>query len=339
MRFTQRIKTEKEIKLDLKDRKILYWLSENARLPYTKIAKKVGLSKDAIKYRIKRLEKNGIIQGYLSIVDIAKLGYNTYHVFLQLNQMNERIKNRLIKIFKLHPFVKVIIEFSGKYDFEIGVAAKNIEELDAIIIKIIGQVSKYLQESQILIISKYYERKIFPKSFLDLKSGIRIQKPSLKLKIDRTDLEILKILSTNATVPLYEIGKLTKLSADAVKYRIKKMLNGKVIIKHVPIINYSALGYTVYAVLMNIHNFGEGKERTLEQFLKTNENILWAVKTIGKYNLLMYICVKESDELHQTLIKLRELFSSDIKDYETLIAYEEYKYTYFPVICAEGCGR
>ena len=143
------------------------------------------------------------------------------------------------------------------------------------------------------------------------------------------------MISKNATLPLYQIGGQVKLSADAVNYRIKKLINEGIILKHIPIINYSALGYTVYAVLMNIYNLNAEKEKRLEYFLKNHENMLWAVKTIGKFNLMMYICVKKSDELHKTLIQMRELFSPDIKDYETLIAYEEYKYTYFPEVCAE----
>ena len=48
-------------KLDLKDRKILYQLELNCRQSNTQIGKKVGLSKDVITYRIKRMEEKGII--------------------------------------------------------------------------------------------------------------------------------------------------------------------------------------------------------------------------------------------------------------------------------------
>lgn len=333
MRFTQSVQQEKEVKPDLKDKKILYWLSENARMPYTKIAKKVGLSKDAVKYRIKNLEKKGVIQGYLSVIDVEKLGYNAYHIFMQFNCINKEIKNKLIEIFKSYPFTRVIIECSGKYDFEIGIVAKNIEELDELMTKMIGDVSEYLKEHQILIISKKYVGRTFPKSFIALEDKFELQKYNSELKIDEIDLEILNSLANDATIPLYEMEKSTKLSVDAINYRIKKMIKENLIQSFVPIINYSVLGYTTYIVLMDIHNLSKEKEKSLEYFLKGNENILWSVKTIGKYNLLVYVCVKKSDELHQTLMKLREIFSSDIKDYETLIAYEEYKYTYFPEIC------
>jgi len=202
--------------------------------------------------------------------------------------------------------------------------------------KIIDDVSEYLKDYRILIISKSYSSKIFPKSFLDMKDEIKTRKIEPGLKIDKTDLEILKILSTRARLSLYEIGKLVKLSADAVKYRINKMFKTGLILNYVPIINYSALGYTIYAVLMNINNLSGEKEKALKNFLKGNKNIIWAKKVIGSYNVLMYVCTEKSEELHETLIKIRELFSSDVKDYETLVAYEEYEYTYFPIECSKG---
>ena len=65
-------------------------------------------------------------------------------------------------------------------------------------------------------------------------------------------------------------------------------------------------------------------------FLINDPNVLWAVKTIGKYNVVAYVCVNSNEELHRTLIGLRGLFPNQVKDYETLIAYESHKYTYFP---------
>ena len=334
MRFTQYLKTEKEINPDIKDKKILYWLSENSRNTYTQIAKKVGLSKDSIKYRIKNLEKKGIIQGYLSVIDVSKFGYNTYHLFLQLNQINKEIRAKLIETLKLYSFVKAIIEFSGKYDFEISLVAGNIMELDEIITLLMEDISQYLSDYQILVISKNYVSRVFPGTFLELKEEEKIKEASdTKLKIDKVDLGILRLISENARRPLYDIANKTRISADSVKYRLKKLIKEKIILKFVPVINYSVLGYTVYGILMNIHNLDKKKEKTLESFLKYNSNVLWAVKTIGKYNLLMYVCVKKSGELHNTIIKMRDLFSSDIKEYETIIAYEEYKYTYFPESC------
>lgn len=61
--------------LDEKDKKIISILLENARLPFTDIAKKLGITDVAVKKRLKKLEKNGVIKKYTVIVDPSKLGY------------------------------------------------------------------------------------------------------------------------------------------------------------------------------------------------------------------------------------------------------------------------
>ena len=60
--------------LNLKDKKILYELEKDARITNSLIARKVGLSKDAVGYRIKQLEEKGIIKGYRAIIDVNKNG-------------------------------------------------------------------------------------------------------------------------------------------------------------------------------------------------------------------------------------------------------------------------
>ena len=57
------------VKIDLKDRKILYYLDLNSRQSFAEIGKKVGLSKNAITYRIKRLEKEGLINNYYTAIN------------------------------------------------------------------------------------------------------------------------------------------------------------------------------------------------------------------------------------------------------------------------------
>jgi Lrp/AsnC family transcriptional regulator for asnA, asnC and gidA len=332
MRFKQQVSSDKKVKLDIKDKKIIYWLCQNGRLPYTDLAKKVSLSTDAIIYRIKNLEKKGVIQGYVAVADIAKLGFTTHHLFLQLTQINEKIRDSVIETLKVYPFIKVIIEFSGKYDFEIGIASKTVTEADEYIQKIIDCVASYLQQYIVLTISDYYFTHTVPRNFFYIPHESEIRKHTATAA-DETDLKILQILSGNARAKLYDIGNKVRLSADAVNYRIKNLMKSEVIVKYAPILNYTSMGYTVYAVLMNIFPLNKEKDKTLKYFLESNENVLWAVKTIGTYNLLMYICVKSSDELHITLLKMRELFSKEIKEYETIIAYEEYVYTYFPDIC------
>ena len=64
--------------LDKIDRAILRELQKNARITVTELASRVGLSKTPCQIRMKRLEEQGYILGYIALIDQKKLG--TKHV-------------------------------------------------------------------------------------------------------------------------------------------------------------------------------------------------------------------------------------------------------------------
>lgn len=334
MKYLQVIKETKKAKLDLKDKKILSLLAINSRIPLTQLSKRIGLSRDTIKYRIKNYEKIGLIQGYRTLVDISKFKYDNYHLFIKLNNPSQETEKQIINKISILPFIRAIIKFGGGYDFEIAMIAKGIEDLDNKITKVIDKCDNLIQENEILIISKILVAKTFPKNFFDFGESIQIEKLSKQktkgVKIDKKDIQILNLIAENANIQIIDIADKTKISPDSVAYRIKNMINSGIIKKFIPVINYSSLDYNLYSVLLNINSLNEKREKTILEFLINNSNTLWAVKTIGKYNILIYFLVKNTEELQETVLKLRGLFPKEIKDYQILIGYEEYKYTYFP---------
>ena len=60
--------------IDRIDQSILDVLENNARITLTELANRVGLSKTPCQVRMRRLEKNGYILGYRTLVNRAKLG-------------------------------------------------------------------------------------------------------------------------------------------------------------------------------------------------------------------------------------------------------------------------
>ena len=59
--------------LDETDQEIVRLLVENARISYSDIGEQVGISRVAVKARIRALEKRGVIEGYTTIVNPQKI--------------------------------------------------------------------------------------------------------------------------------------------------------------------------------------------------------------------------------------------------------------------------
>lgn len=59
--------------LDRFDHAILEVIKDHARMSYSEIGEKVGLSRVAVKNRMEIMEKKGIIQGYKTVIDETKV--------------------------------------------------------------------------------------------------------------------------------------------------------------------------------------------------------------------------------------------------------------------------
>lgn len=68
--------------LDTIDRKIIELLTKDARMSMAEIARKVHLSRVAVRERVNRLVDKGVIQEFTTVVDSAALGYSI-HAFLK----------------------------------------------------------------------------------------------------------------------------------------------------------------------------------------------------------------------------------------------------------------
>lgn len=325
-------KTPIHYDLDLKDKKLLYDISKNARLPASFLAKHIGLSKDSILYRIKRFEERKIINSTRIIIDASLLGYDNFHIFASLNNPSQSVESRILKEISQHSNVRVILKFHGSYDFEIGFIAKGINECDKVVQDLTGIMGSNLRYYDLFAITKTFKAGAFPNSFT---SGINIKKEFVsqkegKFKIEKKDLQIVHSMRDDVRKPLVEVATKLRISPDSVAYRLKNMENSKFILAYSPVVNYSALGYRIHAIVFSMKQFDENREKHVKSFLENNPHVLWAVKTLGRYNVLLYICTKTEEEYHGFLAELRNTFPEQLLRYDSLHAFAEYKYEYVP---------
>lgn len=69
--------------LDKIDKQILKILENNARLSYSEIGEKIGLSRVSVKNRMDAMEKEGIIQGYKAVTNMDNLPSGR-HFFVEI---------------------------------------------------------------------------------------------------------------------------------------------------------------------------------------------------------------------------------------------------------------
>lgn len=335
MTFTGRIAETarlSEIKIDLKDKKILSMLSEKARMPLNAIAKKVRLSRDAVDYRIKRLVREGVIILFFPIINLEKMGYETFHIFFLVDEMDKKQQEELLLFLKNHPNVKNIIEYSDRWDYEIVIVARNLREFDEIVSDITSRFPQLIFEKEKMQVIKGYTSIHLPLRFYE-QSGYKMEDENIiekDIKLDELDMKILQALCENCRTPSVKIAEKVDLTADAVNYRIKKMLEGNVIRKFTILINLSALNYHWYTFSLSMKTFTKEYDNKFKQFVRTHPYILRAVKTLGVWDFLLYVVADSPKHFHSTVKEIKVYFADIIRNHQTLLAYMEHMYVPLP---------
>jgi len=112
------------------DRQILAALVENARLSYREIGTRVGLSAPAVKRRVARLERDGIVLGYTALVDAHAPGHGT-DAFIELwcrgKTSPEQIRATIADV----PQVIAAYTVSGDADALLHLRTRDTAELEA----------------------------------------------------------------------------------------------------------------------------------------------------------------------------------------------------------------
>jgi len=124
--------------MDRKDHKIISALRQGARTPLRKISKLVHMSESAVRKRVKRLEREGVIERYTVVVNPSKLGYNALAI-VSLDTAPEKHHETLENLTKLDE-VKQLVTSAGEHMIIGTVYAHDNKELTDIILKKIGAI-------------------------------------------------------------------------------------------------------------------------------------------------------------------------------------------------------
>lgn len=118
-----------ELKLDAIDRKLLMLLQKDCRMKIKDLAVHLNLSTTPTFERIKKLERAGIIDSYVAVLNPEKVGkkLNAYvHVFLK--EHSKSIVQQFVEMATKFPEVLECHYVTGGADFILKVLVNNIEE-------------------------------------------------------------------------------------------------------------------------------------------------------------------------------------------------------------------
>ncbi|MDD5331602.1 MAG: AsnC family transcriptional regulator [Candidatus Nanoarchaeia archaeon] len=317
------------IKLDLKDKKLLTLLDENARLSNSQIAKKIGLSKPTVEYRLRRLEKNNLIFQYYTIINFTKLGYFQYKIYFKLQDTTLEDEKTILDYWSQNKNSIWVAQIRGEWDLAVSILTKSNFEFGKVLNQFMNKFSRFILKKDVLLTeySPVYAREYLTET---KPSEFIYGTPSKIYELDETDEKILKELSINARINIVDLAKKTKLTRDIINYRLKKLTKEKIIVQYRCYLNLQNLGINHYKIIFRTKNFDEQTEKQIKLYVAQHKRATQFLKLIGSWDLELEFETENEDELYKILTDIRKRFSNIIRDFDILRIIETYKYNYFP---------
>lgn len=317
-----------ELKLDLKDKKILSELEMNARIPHSELAKKVKLSKQVVKYRIEKLESKKIIQGYNALINVSGLNQVIYVIYLKLIQISSSEEEKWMLEVDSDPNVLAVGKNAGYWDVTLVIRAKNNRELDEIFKGIASKKQRNIKDKLITseIESTYFSTNLIFKS---KDKEISTTNTSEENKIDEKDVKIIGFLSENCRISLLDLSEKLNMSPNGVKDRIKKLEKNKVILGYKTKINYEKLGYLHFRVFLHLSKFTEQLYNNIKSFLKSKGNAESVSRYMGYADIDFRCYSKSIEEFYQLVSEIKDNFLQNIVEVDSMPIFRWEKISYY----------
>lgn len=152
---------EGQVELDDVDWHILSELQANARISYTELGRRVGLTRPAVGERVKRLEEEGVISGYRADIDLRRVGL-PLTALIRVATSGEGKYDQVLAVIKDRPEVVECHRVTGSDSYFVKVVVASVEHLQQLLERLLpyGQPT-----TSIVLSSPVTNRVIGPPSY------------------------------------------------------------------------------------------------------------------------------------------------------------------------------
>ena len=138
--------------LDETDQKIVRLLIENARISYSDIGERIGISRVAVKARIQALEQKGVIEEYTTVINPQKIS-GAASCYFEIETTPECLP-KVTDILNQQDIVTQIYRVTGKDKLHVHAVASSAEEMERFLQTVIDPLPGVVSCSCNMILSR-----------------------------------------------------------------------------------------------------------------------------------------------------------------------------------------
>jgi len=144
------------MELDETDRSILRILQEDARTPFSEVARRIDMSSATVHDRVGRMEEAGVIEGYHAEIDPKAVGYGV-SAFVGLRVEQGREEDALDRLRDIEG-VREIHLTTGEWDVILRVVAADTDRLRELMFERVAEMDGFSRSQTMIILGTDYEQ-------------------------------------------------------------------------------------------------------------------------------------------------------------------------------------
>ncbi|MGQ3330274.1 MULTISPECIES: Lrp/AsnC family transcriptional regulator [Halorubrum] len=143
------------MELDETDRAILRILQEDARTPFSEVARRIDMSSATVHDRVNRMEEAGVIEGYHASIDPKAVGYGV-SAFVGLRVEQGREEDALERLREIDGVGEIHLT-TGEWDVMLKVVAADTESLRKLMFDSVAEMEGFSRSQTMIILGTDYE--------------------------------------------------------------------------------------------------------------------------------------------------------------------------------------
>lgn len=151
-----------EHKMSETEKKVLALLAKEGRLPLTALAQKLHTSISTVKYAMKKLSAKKILIGFDVLLDLQKIGYVHYKLFINFQNPSEEKEKKLEQHFRNHPNIIFMTKSLGRSDIECEIIVKSLGEFRTLLREMKYHFSDLIKDVESYIVMNEYLTNYYP---------------------------------------------------------------------------------------------------------------------------------------------------------------------------------
>jgi Lrp/AsnC family transcriptional regulator, leucine-responsive regulatory protein len=312
--------------LDVIDRGLLAALSLDARSSLTELADRLGTSKQVVSYRLKALEKGGVIKGFHAIPNVYALGKIHYRVFVKFQHLAAATEKELIEYLRRCREIAWLTLLDGDFDLEFVIWAGDVSEFETVYDAILARFGSYFQEKYFSIATRV---EYLPYRFLTGQvagNPLIFGGPLGEARLDELDKKILTCLNRDGRLALAQLAASCQVAVPLARARLDQLIERRIILGFGLKIDHNQIGFTYRKVLLKLNHHSADVIARLSDFLRRLDPVIFLVKTIGTYDFEFEMMNESNREFYTAIKHIRSAFAAEIKLHQTVVVYDELKF-------------